>query len=237
MSGRKKQKRIDEARAMANIIEAKDENAKEKLRGFFDSDKANAPPLILPLEKGETANSTKIILELGCGSGDYTINLAKKYPTTKFVGVDIQGERLWLGATQANKEKLDNVIFLRTQIENLADFVPPRSVDEIWLTFPDPFPTKKKIKKRLTSERFLKIYSLILKSSGILHLKTDNKNLFDYSADSIANFGGQILVCGQVENLIQKNPDLVINTYFETKHRALGDAIYYLQATLPCQPK
>jgi len=213
MCARRKQKRIEEARHLTNVFDMMDEDVKIRL----DS---------------RLRGNDNIVLELGCGSGDYTLEMAKMYPKTLFIGIDIQGERLWMGATKALKEEIDNVIFLRIQIENLEEYFTPKSVDEIWTTFPDPYPTKKQIKKRLTSPRFLEMYKNILKPNGILHLKTDNSGLFDYSLASIADFGGQIISCSNDVDNVNDNPLLQIRTYFENKHRARGTKIKYLRATL-----
>lgn len=130
-------------------------------------------------------NDNPISVELACGRGEYTTGLAKLFPDHNFVGIDIKGDRIWKGSTRAVEEKLDNAGFLRTHILLLENFFDPGEVDEIWLTFPDPRPRKKDIKRRLTSPRYLEIYRNLLKPSGIVRLKTDNTSLFEYSLAEI----------------------------------------------------
>jgi tRNA (guanine-N7-)-methyltransferase len=132
-------------------------------------------------------NSNPIALELACGRGEYTIGLAQLFPDCNFVGVDIKGDRLWKGSTRAWEEKLNNVGFLRTHILMIENFFDPGEVDEIWLTFPDPRPRKKDIKRRLTSERYLEIYKTLLRPQGTIRLKTDNTGLFEYSLTELQN--------------------------------------------------
>ena len=124
-------------------------------------------------------NDNPIVLELGCGKGEYTVGLAKTNPDKNFIGIDIKGARIWTGAKEVVATGLKNAVFLRTEIENLAHFFAPGEVDEIWITFPDP--QMQKVRKRLTSTRFLQQYSKILKSGGIVHLKTDSPFLYEYT--------------------------------------------------------
>ena len=130
-------------------------------------------------------NSNPITVELACGRGEYTIGLARLFPDRNFVGVDIKGDRIWKGSTLAVESKLCNVGFLRTHILMTENFFDPGEIDEIWLTFPDPRPRKKDIKRRLTSPRYLEIYKSVLKPGGIVRLKTDNTGLFEYSLEEI----------------------------------------------------
>jgi tRNA (guanine-N7-)-methyltransferase len=124
-------------------------------------------------------NQNPILLELGCGKGEYSVGLAKRYPGKNFIGIDIKGSRMWRGALTAISENLNNVLFLRTRIELINSFFGPGEVEEIWLTFPDP--QLKKKRKRLTSARFLTNYSRFLKNNGLIHLKTDSKELYNYT--------------------------------------------------------
>jgi len=207
---RNKLHKFAEVKKMPNIIEHTSTSAKINLNKF--------------LKKFQT-----VVLELGCGRGDYAIALARLFDDVGIVGIDIQGERLWYGARQASQEKLDNVIFLRTQIDELSRWLPKNSVDKIWITFPDPFPRDKQIKKRLTSPKFLNIYKTILKPGGRVHLKTDDQNLFTYSQDSVAESGGKITKkIADIYNSGQLNKLLEIQTHFEKKHLAKGKKIYYL---------
>lgn len=125
------------------------------------------------------ANPNPMVLELGCGKGEYTVGLARKYPDKNFVGIDIKGARIWKGAKEVTSENITNARFLRTEIENLDKFFDQGEIDEIWITFPDP--QMQKCRKRLTSTRFLNLYKNILKPDGVVHLKTDSPFLFEYT--------------------------------------------------------
>lgn len=133
-------------------------------------------------------NDNPIVLELGCGKGDYTIALSQVEPRRNYVGVDIKGARLWRGAKTATEQQTANVAFLRTRIELIDQFFAPGEVDEIWVTFPDPQP--KKPNKRLTSPRFLDIYKRILKPGSIVHLKTDAQELHEYTREEVVKTAG-----------------------------------------------
>jgi tRNA (guanine-N7-)-methyltransferase len=126
-------------------------------------------------------NTNPIILELGCGKGEYTTGLAKSFPENNYIGIDIKGARMWRGAKTANEQKLLNVAFLRTRIEFINSFFSSDEVDEIWITFPDPHPGGRNSNKRLTSSWFLNYYRMFLKNNGLVHLKTDNTELFNFT--------------------------------------------------------
>lgn len=128
-------------------------------------------------------NDNPIVLELGCGKGEYTIALARENVARNYIGVDIKGARLWRGAKTSNEEQMKNVAFIRTRIEMIASFFAKDEVSEIWITFPDPQP--KKPMKRLTSERFLGHYREMLRPGGPIHLKTDSRELYDYTMDEV----------------------------------------------------
>ncbi len=128
-------------------------------------------------------NYHPIVLELACGRGEYTTGLAPHFPEKNFIGVDIKGDRLWYGSNVAETEGHTNVGFLRTQIHHLEDFFAENEVSEIWLTFPDPRPRKKDVKRRLTHPRFMEIYRTIMAPNGLMHFKTDNPGLFDYTLE------------------------------------------------------
>src|SRR4030042_687760 len=128
-------------------------------------------------------NQHPLVLELGCGKGDYTLGLASLFPEINFIGVDIKGARIWKGAKTALLESIPNVGFLRIRIEFIDSFFAPGEVDEIWLTFPDPQLEKKR--KRLTAPKFLNEYRMFLKNNGVIHLKTDNKVLYNYTLDTV----------------------------------------------------
>lgn len=130
-------------------------------------------------------NNNPIVLELGCGKGEYTIGLAKKYPEKNFIGVDIKGARLWRGLRNAKEQSLSNVAFIRTRIELINFFFHTNEVSEIWITFPDPQPQKSRMRKRLTHPVFLERYNNFLKPTGFIHLKTDSDLLYQYTRDLI----------------------------------------------------
>jgi tRNA (guanine-N7-)-methyltransferase len=130
-------------------------------------------------------NNNPIYLELGCGNGEYTISNSKNYPNYNFIGIDIKGSRLWKGAKYLEKNNVKNALFLRIQIENILDFFDENEVKEIIISFPDPRPKKRDVKKRLTNLKFLDLYHKIILNGGKLMLKTDDKDLFDYSIDQI----------------------------------------------------
>jgi len=129
--------------------------------------------------QGVFGNGQPIVLELGCGKGEYTVNMARRFPEYNFIGIDIKGARMWKGAKQALEEGLSNAVFLRTRIDFITSFFAPDEVDGLWITFPDPQP--KKPLKRLTSSRFLTRYQLFTRDKAPIHLKTDNPNVFGYT--------------------------------------------------------
>ncbi len=175
-----------------------------------------------------------IILELGCGRGAYTLGLAKLFPDKLIIGVDIQGERIWYGAQEALSENLTNVLFFRFPIDKIDDLIPSNSIDELWITFPDPYPKDRHEKHRLTGKKFLTKYKKILKPNNFVHLKTDNPPLFDFSLQEIKNFGGKILLKNEnVQHLPDsEKPEEKILTHFEKKHRAKGRNIFYVKFAL-----
>lgn len=130
-------------------------------------------------------NDCPIIIELGCGRGEYTVGLAEANPDRNYVGIDIKGERIWVGSTYAIEQKLQNVAFLRTQIHLLEKFFGLNEIDEIWLTFPDPRPKERDAKRRLSHPRFMEMYRSVLKPEGWFKFKTDNTDLFEYTLELI----------------------------------------------------
>jgi tRNA (guanine-N7-)-methyltransferase len=178
-------------------------------------------------------NSNPVILELGCGKGEYTTCLAEKYPQKNFIGIDIKGDRLWKGSKTALEKKLQNVVFIRTQIEHINYFFDQGEVSEIWITFPDPQPNKPKTKKRLTSPQFLERYKKILVPNSIIHLKTDNVLLFDYTLDVIKEKGHKLVF--ETHNLYEnteQNDELGIKTFYEKMFCEKGLPICYLKFQL-----
>lgn len=182
--------------------------------------------------KGEWANrffknENSIVLELGCGKGEYTVELAGRFPEKNFIGVDIKGSRLWKGAKIAQKEELKNVVFLRTNIEIIGQFFGPGEVEEIWLTFPDP--QMKKTRRRLTSTTFLNKYRAFLKKNGTIHLKTDSNFQFTYTRELAHKNNFEILA--ETDNLYESdmlNETLQIKTFYEKQWLSRGINIKYL---------
>ncbi len=178
-------------------------------------------------------NSNPIILELGCGRGEYTIALARQNPQVNYIGMDIKGARIWKGAKTGINEQINNAAFIRSYIEFIEAFFDEDEVSGIWLTFPDPQEKKARIKKRLTSSRFLNLYKKILKKDGIVHLKTDNRVLFDYTRQILAY--NQITPVEKYEDLYMQDnisSDLEIKTHYEQKFLEEGKKISYICFTL-----
>ena len=175
-------------------------------------------------------NSNPIVLELGCGKGEYTVNLAKLNPNKNYIGIDIKGARFWRGAKTATDEKLENVIFLRTQIELLDFIFEKNEIDEIWLTFPDPQIKFQRRKHRLTNTKFLSIYKNILNDSGIIHLKTDSEFLHGYTLGKLEEMSINPIVSNHD---IYKNSNAPveatqIQTHYEKIYLNEGKKITYL---------
>lgn len=178
-------------------------------------------------------NTNPIVLELACGKGAYTLELARRFKDQNYIGVDLKGERIYIGAKQANEEHLLNVGFVRGFIEHLDIYFAPQEISEMWITFPDPFPRTKQAKHRLTSPNFLETYKKLLQPNGILHLKTDAEDLFTYSIETLRASGFEIIeVIDDIYSQSKINPLLTIQTDFEKKHLAAGRKIFYLQASL-----
>jgi len=175
-------------------------------------------------------NNNPVVLELACGKGEYTVNLAQLFPDKNFIGIDYKGNRIWRGAKTAVEENISNVGFLRIQIENLTDYFTEHEVDEIWITFPDPQPQISREKKRLTSPRFLEQYKQLLKPGGLINLKTDNDDLHAYTAEKIAELSLKLHV--KTEDLYHSpyaTEVLNIKTYYEKKYLQDNKNINYLQ--------
>ena len=180
-------------------------------------------------------NENPLILEIGCGKGEYTVGMARAMPGYNFIGIDIKGDRLWKGAREALDEGLSNVGFLRVRAEALNSFFGENEVQGIWLTFPDPHLRKSRSDKRLTSPRFLEKYSRLLSPGSPIRLKTDNQSLYSYTLDVIRENGHQLLL--QTDDLYN-DPDIReawlkdIQTYYEQKFLAENKPICYLKFAL-----
>jgi tRNA (guanine-N7-)-methyltransferase len=176
-------------------------------------------------------NDNPIVLELACGKGDYTLAMSKLFPNKNFIGIDIKGARIWKGAVIADDQLLSNVCFLRIYIEQLTDYFKKEEVSEIWITFPDPFIKKSKIRKRLTSERFLNMYNELLPENGKVHLKTDSALLYEFTLESIRakNVNINMMSADIYSGPAEKNELLKIQTYYERMHLKEGRKIHYVQ--------
>ncbi len=180
-------------------------------------------------------NSNPLVLEVGCGKGEYTVSQALANPDKNFIGIDVKGERLWRGAKTSIEKNIKNTAFLRIQAQKLEYFFDKCEVSEIWITFPDPQLQKPKIRKRLTSERLLEVYKNILIPNGVVHLKTDNKVFFDYTEEIVKLYGHNLLaICRDIHNHKNKVDPIVteIMTYYEEKYVKQGIKINYLKFSL-----
>lgn len=179
-------------------------------------------------------NNCPLTLELACGKGDYAIGLARRFPGRNFLGVDIKGARIWRGAKTALEEGLPNVAFLRTRIEQLSLFFEENEVDEIWITFADPFLQKGKENRRLTSQHFLSQYKKLLKNGGLVHLKTDDPTLYEYTLEVLSAQKDFTLEYFD-DDIYAKPlpvPELEIKTFYEKQHLAAGKTIKYIRFRL-----
>ena len=177
-------------------------------------------------------NNNPIVLELGCGRGEYTVALAKMYPDKNFIGVDIKGARMWAGAKEALEQKMPNVAFIRTNIEAIAGFFDKDEVSEIWITFPDP--QMKKVNKRLTSTRFMSLYQQILKDGATVHLKTDSNFMFTYTNEMIKSNRYEVTFSNNdlYHSSFSDDKILSIRTYYEQQWLDRGLNIKYLKFRL-----
>lgn len=175
-----------------------------------------------------------LVLELACGRGEYTVQLAKDYPDKNFIGVDIKGARIWKGAHYALENNMKNVGFLRARIESIHKFFGKNEVDEIWITFPDPFTRESKENKRLTSKRFLELYKMILKPSSPIHLKTDDDGLYHFTLEVLYSLNiVPIYHSADIYSGSLYTPELAYKTYYEMQHLAAGKTIKYIQFRWP----
>lgn len=176
-------------------------------------------------------NNAPVVLELGCGKGEYTVGLAQRHPEKNYIGVDIKGNRIWTGAKTALEKKLPNVAFLRTRIDFIDHSFIEEEVDEIWITFPDPQPQKTRARKRLTHPVFLQRYRKFLKPTGILHLKTDNTGLYEFTMEVLKE--EKCRVHFSTDNLYANCPEerkelTEIKTHYEALFTAKGEDIKYV---------
>lgn len=181
-------------------------------------------------------NDNPITLELGCGKGEYTVGLARKYPNRNFVGVDIKGHRFWRGAKTAQEESIPNVAFLRTRIEFIEKYFDKDEVSELWITFSDPQPKDEKGTKRITSPFYIEMYKNILKPSSIINIKSDSVLLYDLSKEGYLEKGYDIQidskdVYGELVDRVEEDlrDALEIKTYYEKRWLSEGKKIHFIQ--------
>lgn len=181
-------------------------------------------------------NNNPIILELACGKGEYAVGLGQLHPEKNFIGVDLKGNRIWAGAKKALQNNLNNVAFLRTQIDQIAEYFSKNEVSEIWITFPDPQLRMSKAKKRLTHPKFLRLYQQFLVPGGLIHLKTDSPNLYDFTKLVIDLYGCTLHTDhDHIYNQETIPDDLKIKTHYESLDIAGSNRIHYLCFFLPIQ--
>jgi tRNA (guanine-N7-)-methyltransferase len=210
----KKLKRFTEIKRFANVLEYP-----ESISGKWNEHFKNEFP---------------ITLELACGKGEYAVGLAKIHPQKNFIGVDIKGNRIWVGAKYALNNKLNNVAFLRTQIHKIETYFKKNEVEEIWITFPDPQLRISKADKRLTHPRYLRLYKNILKSGGKIHLKTDSPDLYIFTKTVIELF--KLTLNSDIDDVYKQElvfPELNIKTYYESLDIAKSKRVFYLCFSLP----
>ncbi len=212
--GQKKLKRFNEIKEFPNVLEYP-----EKIAGRW---------------KEHFGNNNSIILELACGKGEYAVGLAKIYQGKNFIGVDIKGNRIWVGAKFAIENNLPNVAFLRTQIHKINNYFERNEVEEIWITFPDPQLRISKAGKRLTHPRYLRLYNQFLKRDGKIHLKTDSPDLYNFTKSIVELYGLHLIFdlnnINEQENI---SPELKIKTHYEKLDIAKSNRIFYLCFSLP----
>jgi tRNA (guanine-N7-)-methyltransferase len=206
----KKLMRFHEIRSFPNVLEYPS-NMKGNWNSFFK-------------------NSNPLTLELACGKGEYAVELGRIYSQKNFIGIDIKGNRIWKGAKTALNEKLENVAFIRSQIDKITSYFNAHEINEIWITFPDPQLRFSKIKKRLTHPIFLRLYQQILKPPGVIHLKTDSPHLYQFTKTVINLYQLELLVDDNDVYAKENVPiELSIKTHYETLDIAKSNRVHYLQ--------
>lgn len=223
--GKNKLRRFAENKVLPNVFQP---TRAEALEGYHLKGK---------WKKEIFKNDHPLVLELGCGKGEYSVGLAKAFPEKNFLGIDIKGARFWFGAKEAHTEGILNVAFLRTQIELLDYFFAEGEVDEIWITFPDPQIKYRRTKHRLTNPVFLELYQKILKPGGIIHLKTDSEYLHGYTLGLLQGLGHPIETAHHdIYGAPEYDPGTPllreVKTHYETLFESKGKTITYIRFRL-----
>jgi tRNA (guanine-N7-)-methyltransferase len=175
-------------------------------------------------------NDHPLTLELACGKGEYAVGLGRMYQDCNFIGIDVKGNRIWRGAKTALQEGLNNVAFVRSQIDKVTDYFAKDEVSEIWITFPDPQLRLSRMKKRLTHPRFLRLYQQFLKPGGVINLKTDSPDLYHFTRTVIDLYGLELLTDDDhVFSKAEVKPELRIKTHYEGLDIAQSNRVHYLQ--------
>lgn len=220
MGSKNKLKRFKENETFANVFQPK----RDELFGGTFSLKGNWNQKVFK-------NDNPLVLELGCGKGEYSIGLAQKYPNKNFIGIDIKGARFWRGAKTAIEDNIDNVAFLRIQIELIEYAFAKNEVDEIWITFPDPQIKYKRTKHRMTNITFLERYKKILKPEGVVNLKTDSEFMHGYTLGLLHGAGHEVLYANHNVYKQEGSPDEVtgIQTFYESQYLEQNKPITYVR--------
>ena len=198
----------------------------------FEEARADGLPLKGNWHKNYFKNNNPIVLELGCGKGEYTVGLAQRYPDKNFIGVDIKGNRIWTGAKTAIENKMNNVAFIRTRIDFIESCFTDNEINEIWITFPDPQPQKTRIRNRLTNMMFINRYKNILGVNGIINLKTDSEPFYNYTREIVSenNFEELDATNDLYADITKRDEALTsIRTYYEKMFSDKGFKICYLK--------
>ncbi|TYP92749.1 tRNA (guanine-N7-)-methyltransferase [Fodinibius salinus] len=223
--GVNKKQRFEEVASFDHVSELTDfqDEKSEKPRGRWNKD--------------IFGNSNPNIVELACGKGTYTLELARRNPQKNYIGIDIKGARIWKGATCARDKQLENVHFLRIYIDHLHEYFGPAEIDDLWITFPDPYPKGSDRNKRLTSPKFLRIYQKVLHPEGKVRLKTDSDKLFSFTQQVITDTScEQIDIVEDIYRQKSNNKLLTIQTDYEKEHLAKGRTISFISFSLPDDP-
>lgn len=214
--GQKKLQRFAEIKTFKNVLEYP-ENMQGNWASFF-------------------RNNHPVTLELACGKGEYAVGLGRMFPQRNFIGVDLKGNRIWVGAKQALQEGLQNVAFVRSQIDKIDQYFASGEVSEIWITFPDPQLRTSRFKKRLTHPRFLRLYQKILVPDGKIHLKTDSPDLYTFTLSVINMYNLTVEEdIDDIHSSVEIKEELKIKTHYESLDIAQSRRVHYLRFTLPEQ--